>query len=61
MLNHKKGRLSSNGQERSNDSRASRTTSQAKRRALEAYYTNRIYKKLDALVAEKLKNQKPKN
>lgn len=57
VINHKKGKPSSNGQERSNNSQASRTTSQAKKRELETYYTNRIYKKIRCLSGRKA--QKP--
>lgn len=61
VINHKKGKPSSNGQERSNNSQASRTTSQAKKENLKLTIQIEYIKKLDALVAEKLKNQKPKN
>lgn len=57
VINHKKGKPSSNGQERSNNSQASRTTSQAKKRELETYYPNRIYKKIRCLSGRKA--QKP--
>lgn len=58
VVNHRKGKPSSNGQQRQANQTTSRRASKAKRREYEAYCPTRIYKKIRRLSFSK--KQKPK-
>lgn len=59
VINHKKGKPT-HGRQRQANSRTSKTNKGAQTKELKAYCRERIHKKLDALVSQRVKKQKRK-